>query len=558
MPFVQITIPGLIEMVTRPVVKGIISQLQDIIKIDKSTKIVYPGDTGKMQQAGTAIGSEGAQAFLSTDKYLFVEVEEDYDSTYLSATAITQNEQIPIFVDKEINAVMSPLYCTTSLSIRFKYQSSSRTEVMRWRDDIRMRLSALRDINVHDVTYSYIVPAPYLLLLQDIFNNKQRLLANGSSFEEYIASNITTKASVVSDMVGQDRRLVIKETQCRVVGIFGFDAVPEKPQRDNDLGIWTIELPYKLTYERPVMVAMRYPITVYNALLPQEYIAFWNQEYDLDNVKKSYGTSIGSFANFEASSQASKVVNFKAEIRLPDFDDFKPDAVPSGSAGVFTALCLVDETDLVSLVNLNDLGDIIIDQDILNYIVAQELPYIAIPYSSMFTLSLYINGTLQDAGSLIVDSSLNVKSTKPLNLKDVHHVRLSLMADLSLVYKDFYTRILNYPMVIYKLVATLNESLRNHPGLVELTKMDSVTVDDFNLLFAMMMGLRYIPKNGRTMGVNTSSTKTPMSTIYSPTAGNNLNSPIASIQGQGLIDFANMATRINTVQIGYIVSSNKA
>lgn len=561
MPFVTVTIPETVESISRPITYDIIREVQEITKIDKSAKIVFAGDTGKMQQAGSAIDEESKQALLAAGKYIYIEVEEDYDPQYLASTAIALPEQIPIFNDPEISVLLKPLYATTMVTIKFKFQAPSRTEVLRWRDDIRMRLSRNRDINLHDITYHYMVPPPYMLLLRDIYNNRERLLQDNQTFEQYVSSNITTRAKIISDMSGKDIRLAVSEKQCRIVGMYTFDSVPEKPQRENDLSVWSIEFGYKFTYEKPNMMSARYPIMVYNELLPKEYIAFGNTQYDIDNVEKSASVSVKALHYFEASSQAQKSVNFKAEFNIPSYDDFVPDNKPTSTVGVFNALCQVDETDKVTLMNLNDLGGIIIDPDIMYFIQHSEAPFLGELYLSIFTISLYSNYVLNETGTIMCLPDLTIQATRPLNLHNIHHMRFSIITDLSLIDQAFFVRLMKYPKALYKLVISLNEALRNNPQLQSIRELPYVTPADFSLLYSIMTGFRYVPKScvGAAPISNTSMVATPMSNIYSsnPLAVNSVNDPFACLRGLGLELLRSNTRSMKTVETGMLLSYKK-
>jgi hypothetical protein len=377
-----------------------------------------------------------------------------------------------------------------------------------------MRLSGLRDLNLHNITYHYLVPIPYIKLLNVIYNQKQRLLNNNQSFIDYINSNITTRAKIISDLVGNDTRLSISETQCKIVGRYAFDIMPEKPQRDDDLGVWTVEFDYTFTYEKPNMVAMRYPIMVYNELLPREYIAFLNKVYDDTNVNKSYSLSIGSLSQFESPNTLSNNINLKAEYNLPDFDDYVVQSRPTSSVGAFVALCQVNETDLISLLNLNELGDIAIDPDILDFILNSEYPYMNKMYQSMLSVQLYMNENLLDPDALYVDSNLNVIASNELDIRNTFRVRLSLITDISLINSAFFTRLLNYPKAMYKLIAAVNEDLRNNPYLQSIAELPQVTAADFSLLYSKITGLRYLPKVTKCTAPVVPVISTPKSNIY--------------------------------------------
>ena len=536
MPFVKVTIPENIENITRPVVMGIVSDLKSITNIDPSTRIIFPGDTGKMQQQGMAIDDPSRQVRLSSESYVYIEVEQDDDPQYMASTAVNFPEYNPFFRDPQVHVSLFPLYATTNVKINFKFQSRSRTDIVRWRDNIRMRLSGMRDIHLHSVAYHYNIPDAFLVLLAAVYQNKQRLLQSPQTLKEYIASNISTRARIVTDLVGKDLELSIAETQMRIVGRYTFDSMPEKPERIADEAVWTGSFTYEFTYERPTMVAARYPVTVFNQVLPSAFIGFWNTDLDDDLNKKSYSYSIGALSNFESQEEPKRYINFKAFHQLPSFDDFNPQTVASGTVGLFNALCQVDETDFVTLMNLGDLGDLAIDQDILSFIIAQELPYLPKLYMSMLNLSLYENYTLMRTDTLQILPDLTIQSKTPLDPKNFYHVRFSILTDLSLVNFNAFLRLQNYPAALVKMISAVNSAIRNNPYLQSLQELPTVNSADFSLLFAKMLGLRNVGKTG------TSAL---------------LNDPFASIRGQALELFRNNSTRMNTVQSSYILSERK-
>lgn len=534
MPFVKITLQENTESITRPIVMDIVNQVKSIVKIPDSVQIIFPGDTGKMQQQGSAIDNTSRQTQLQSQRYVYIEVEELDDPQYGMSTAVNFPEYNPVFNDPKNFVQIGPLYSTSNVTIRFKYQAPSRTELKRWVDDIRMRISGMRDVNLHKIDYHFLMPDQYMLLLQAVYANLQQLSPTNQTFAQYVASNISTRAKLITDLVGQDIRLSIAETQMRIIGRYDFDAFPDKPEREEDNAVWTGSFSYKFTYERPTMMTARYPIMVANSLLPQEYIAFWNTNYNDLNVNRAYSYSIGSLSQFEVQNEPARYIDFNYEYRLPYYDDFNPQTTPTSAVGIFNALCEVDPADQQSLLNLNQLGDIILDEDILSFIVSSEYPFITNLYQSIFYLSFYTNYTLQSSGNLTCDAALNIKATAPLNLNNFHHVRLTIITDLSLVNVAFYQRLRYYPKALVKIVTAVNEGLRNNPVLQSIAELPYVNDADFSVLFANLLGLRNVGKNNLAN--------------YNPI------DPFGSIRGPALELYRNNATRFNTVMRSNIIA----
>lgn len=500
MPILSLTLPEQSEAISRPVVFDIIGQIQEITKIRPDTKIFFPGDIQKMQTPSTSIDSKDDRfATFNTNNIVFIEVEEDYDHETLGTTVINRKEHPAVFIDDALGIRLCPIYATSNVVINFKYRCVSKTEAMRWRDDIRMRISQLRDINLHDINYHYLLPLELLILIKAIHETKEVVEPYDESYVEYVSRCATPRLTVVGDLVNQDARLAIAERQCRIVGMYGFDGIPEKPERD-DNGTWLITFSYKFSYEKPIGCTMRYPIMVHNNLIPKNYTYFNNKSYDLYPVVRSASLSIDALSGFESDTIMDNRRYPYPLIRLPEFDDYEIKSIPVGTGSVFLALCEVDLADKRSLVNLNELGDLIIDQDILEFIRVSEQPYMCKIYKSIFHLSLYRNDSLTSNDTITLLPDLTVKATSDLNLRHQHRVRLSIVMDLTLLSREALDRLRKYPKVLTKVIEAMNEIFKNHPDLVKLANMPYVTELQFSRIYALLTGYSLDNGTGTTRG----------------------------------------------------------
>jgi hypothetical protein len=495
MPNINLTIPEIDQSVSRPVIFDIINQLQEITKIDKTTEIFYPGDIQKMRTPGTSIDDKNIERFarFNTEKYNFIDVEEDFDINTLGSTAVSGHEQIPIFLDRSLNIIIKPIYATSNVKINFKYRCTSKTEAIRWRNDMRLRVSANRDINLHNITYHYLIPLELIELLRQVHIRRELTEPYSQTFEEYVKSNITDRLNIVGDIVNNDCRLSISETQCRIIGLYDFIGISDKPERDEDNGCYTISFSYKFNYEKPIGCNIRYPVMIHNTLLPERYTTFNNLSYDLDKVDKSYSMSLHALNNFESDTTINKLVDVNGILHIPYYDDFQLDEsnTATGTGTVFLALSEVDVLDKRTLINLKELGNITIDDDILDFILNSELPYVTNLYTSIINISLYRNKYLTNSKSLICDNNLNIKATSNLSLRNEHRIRFSLVTDLTLLSKDALDRLRKYPLALIKIISALNELLRNNLDFINLGNNKHITELDFNNMYRVLTGYNY-------------------------------------------------------------------
>ena len=466
MPNLTITLPENSQSVTRPVIMDIVRQVEEITKIDVSSKIFFPGDTQRMQTPGTNIDNNNERfAIFNTDRITFVEVEEDYNKDALSTTAVTRSEHIPIFQDEALRVKMTPVFATSAVTINFTYRCPSKTEAMRWRDDMRIRISQMRDLNLHTITYHYPVPLEYLVILKLIHEKRESVEPYGQSFQEYVYSFSNQRLKLVSDLVGKDTRLVIPDCQTRILGMFDFDGLPNKIERDETNGVYTIAFSYKFEYEKPIGCNMKYPVMIHNQLLPADYIEFTDDAYNLDKVNKTFPLSLYAMNAFETDTIMNGVIDPGYVLRLPEYDDFRLNQFHPGTGSVLFALCEVD-TDKKTLCNLSELGEIALDEDILNFIREKEYPYLTKLYQSILHVDLYRNEFLTNINTITCDNQLNIKAVNLLDLRNQHRIRLSIVCDLTLLSREAIDRLKGYPKAFVKIISAINELLRNHPILL--------------------------------------------------------------------------------------------
>lgn len=502
MPNISITIPEVHQSVARPVIFGIVGQVQEITKINKDAKIIFPGPMGKMQAPGSDVDgiSNNRDANFSMDRIVFLEVEEDFDPGSLLTTAVEREEHIPVFEDPKLGVYIAPVYATSKVRINIKYRTSSMTEAERWRDDMRMRISMLRDVNLHKVQYHFGFPERVLETLEDIYAKREAVAPYGQNIEDYVSQHATERLTVIGDLVGKNRTLVVSETQSQIQGLFDWSEQPPPPVKDEASGSWEASFTYMFSYERPIGVNMRYPIMVHNQLLSDTFISSWNGQVDPATTPMSFSKSLNAFHSFNMSSIMESIRPSEPYIRIPVYDDYIIPQVPQGTGTVMLMLFEV-AGDKKTFGNLDELGDICIDPDILKFIREVEWPYITQQFKSILTLTLYRNQYQLSSGSILCDKDLNLTAEKEVNLRDQHHVRLGVCVDLTLLPKAAIDRVRQYPKVLMKLLKSMNEVIRYNPDISNLGDKNVLTPLEFSDLYAIMTGYGY--NNGQVGRPNT-------------------------------------------------------
>lgn len=500
MPNILLPLPGVGQTVSRPVYIDMIQQVQKFTNISKDTKIFFPGDIQKMQTPGSSIDSKDDRfAIFNSERHTFIEVEDDYDEGSLGSTALEREEHIPIFTDSKLGVQATPVYATTNVTINFVYRCPSKSEAQRWRDEARARISKMMDINLHKVNYSYQLPLDMVAILQEIHKKREDQFGYGQTFAEYVTSFADPRLTLLGDPVGKDQRLAIAETQTRIQGIYTWDALPEKAQRDDQTGTWSISFGYKYSFEKPIELHIRYPVMVHNQLLEADFIEFSDKAYDPNNDNKVFSKSYHALNAFEMDTIMNAVTNPNFIIRIPSYDDFVIQDVLRGTGTILIALSSVED-DKRTIVNLKDLGDFVIDQDILDFIIQSEYPYICKQYKSILNLGLYRNEFLTSNETLTCDNLLNVKAVNDLDLRNQHRIRLSICVDITYLDQKALLRLKNFPKALVKIIGSMNELLRNHPDFNRLGDKKHITMHDFSEVTSFLTGYRLQLSKGNYFG----------------------------------------------------------
>lgn len=479
MPNISIVVPEVQQSVLRPIVFEIVRQLESITKISKESLIFFPGEVNRSYQPGSGIKEaklDGTQFYA--EDLVQIEIEEDYRKDSVLSTATTREEQLPVFCDDKLGVMIKPIYVTTEVTINFKFKSKNKTTVTRWRDDMRMRTSMARDINLHQITYSYMLPDAVVVILQEIHRLRESVEPYGEDIVSYVVNNASTRLTELSNLSGETRELAIAETQMRIVGYFDFEGYPDKPEKEEDTDSWVGSFAYKLTYEKPISCNMSYPVMIHNQILSNKYRPDPKDTYDLDNHLPSYSLSINAFNYFEAQNQIEKYVNTKANIVIPDYDEFIPHDVIRGTVSIFSALCQLSLMDKKTLINLKELGEIAVDPDIIDFIQKSEYPFIGKLYQSIIQVSIYRSMTCASQELVNVKSNLDVCSVEDLDIRVNHRIRFSIVTDLNLLNPAALNRLKRFPLALVKIIKSINEGLRNNPGFNDLGKKKYIDKDD--------------------------------------------------------------------------------
>lgn len=465
MPKLVLPVPETRESVLRPVVFDITRQLLKITGLSPQTRIVFPGDVDIDRQPGSTISDKELTNTFGANPKVTLDVEEDYEVDRILSTAVLRPENLFIFKDNRVDTYIKPAYSSTEMTINFRFRAADKVSAMRWRDDIKTRISMMRDEHLHDITYHYLIPKEYIVIMQEIHRLRENVAPYGEDFDTFFKNNLSKRASLLSNLNGAHQEWGVSEKQMRIVGWFDFEGAPEKGDHTGDDDSWTISFGYKFKYDKPIACVMSYPLVIHNQLLSRRFRPT-EPNYQVEHHLRSYSHSAKCFGGFERMRDTQAVAALPG-ISIPVFDEFIPSSVQVKTLRVFTSLVTLDPAQPGLLFNLREISSTWkIDSEILEFMVA-EREKLTVVYGTLFSLDLYRNADLLRAGALRVDEDLNVYSTIALSLRDQHHVRLAINTDLALI-SGGLDRLREWGSVIAKVIDAIDGSVLNGLGAPDL------------------------------------------------------------------------------------------
>jgi len=466
MPVVSLTLEDTNRTILTNAYFKIINDIVDVIKIPHSAVIAMYKDMDYTLTDNRTNVSEIKETNLPATaslRRIKANITEEYNENSLTTTPVHQVSAFPIFEDREVNVFVFPIYVKSDITIEFSYFTPSKTEANRIRDDIRIRLSQTRNITMHDIEYTILVPGIVEEFIEDVYTLKNRLVPQ--SLDDYFRSHSTKRMHLITDMTNKENtRIGIFEKQVRIVGLFDFNSMPEKVEADNENNNYRLSFSYKLSFDVPRAMGIRYPVMICNRLLPQKYIQFIEDAKVNSNEERKrnlgYTRGLYSLSHFEAHRQLENRVDINYPINIPRFDDFNLRQGHKGYVIITSLLTEINEVDKRSLLNLKEIDPFHIPDKLIRFLTDGEYRYIDKPYMSFLYVGIHQEGTYFDSYTKI-DNSLNISSINELSLMKPVRITLSLIIDLTMLHKDALSRLLNNKEMLLLFISEWLEAYTN-------------------------------------------------------------------------------------------------
>lgn len=418
-----------------------------------------------------------------------VEITEEFNEDALGTTAVSYRDAPPIFADPQIDLLVYPVFVTTDVTLQITYTTPSKTEANKLRDDLRIKLSQMRNILHHEVDYDILVPAEIQEIIADCHDLKKRLYP--SELSEYFHTFATRQTYMLTDTANpENAHLAVRERQVRIVGRFDFNPMPEVVEEDHDNNTYRLTIPYKFTMEVARGMCVSYNPTVCNRLMLSKYLK-WVQDSKIKTREEysrnlTYNHSGAALSYFEAHRQLDYRIQNKLPLNLPLFDDFPMRQGHRGYVITTTFLTSINEGDRRTLFNLKQIPDFYMNEQLLEFIKAGEAPYVVRPYQSLFYFGLHYPDRYFDYDCLEITSDYWIKSKVDLPLDKPTRVSFSVLGDPAFFTKEMIERWFKRKDMVLLYLLEFMEVLNNYKH-----ELRDVLADDLSF---QMLVIRFLQK----------------------------------------------------------------
>lgn len=466
MPRLMIPIDSLEDTVSRPVVLDIARQIATMTRLPPGIKFQFPGDEERVAITGSTINKDNDEHNnFGHEARIDLDVTETIEEDAVLTRAIFCPEHIPVFIDQLLGINVRPVYAHTTVELSFSARFPDRNSAIRWRSEMQNKVSMMRDTPLHKASYSYIIPVPIIHLLQEIHRLRENQAGYGQDWEEYFNLAKTPHVTEVTNVGGKHVRPAVRETQQRIIGQFDFNTEPERGNKEGEADTWVINFTYKFRYDKPTAMVIEYPLVVHNQLLDEDYrpSRIDAPTPQLIDKPRQFSNSLDYIHNFEADRDSERWKSHQKGIGLPDFDEFIPQQIVTGTYRMVTWLVGLSEEDRVDLINIKDLpGTDGLHPTLHEFMLESELPFMTQPHRSVFQLQVYEDNLMLTYKHYRLTPEANLVATENLDLRKTYHVRLGVYWDWRELDDKAKDRLRSRPDVMQLLLDELFPNYKNY------------------------------------------------------------------------------------------------
>lgn len=482
-------IPSVERTITRPIAITILRQLLEITGLNPKefrTKVVGVADSEKVQGSylndtenisdlnNTPNDVDKDINRLSTDKKLTLEIQDEIVGNFV--TPVRWHDHLPVFDDQDLKVRIKPVYSDIKTTISVVLNVRDKVEANNWLQEVRRRIYQTAMATTHNADYYYIIPQTVSRGLYEIYKLKENIAPDGEEFGEWLNRCFDNRFDILTNLSGTNHMLVIKEKQVNILGYFDFEFEPEKPEKEDDkAGGWRIQFDYVIRYQRPDNVVFEYPLAVHQQLLPESMLQLTRPDHWTSyNVFRGHTAAAYHRIAVLGNKHGMKGAEGIAE---PWFDDWVPDKAPVRHIQLTRVLLSIAEDEPNWLIDIDDFAETFEFKPEIKRWFGLTTNKIFKERDNPFYFSLHESTRRLPDSQCHMTEELKIMYHEDLNLKQMYHIVVYVLTDISLLSADGWRDLLKNCDVFHEWLAAIYPNTGTEK--IRCNIDNSVNTDDF-------------------------------------------------------------------------------
>lgn len=453
-PNFTVPIANTYDAITRPISVMLAKEVMRICMIDENTPLRIAGERGVTNQPSSDLYKQDEIRY-GANEVVYCTVEETVRNNQLLASPIRTNDQTPVIVDAGLGLVIRPVYLQHDLKLEFKYRARSKHAAERWKNELAVRIAESRAAMQHTFLYNLTLNEGLLGLLQHIYTLRENVSGYGDTFAQWFSAIQVREFHVAGTLDGDITKSSIQlgERQAHILGHFEPSDIP-KETADQDTTIWEVDYVYNVSYMKPVHWYVVYPIFIHQQHIGTDYIDM-TPKYSVDDLDQTLASRSWNALERIRWSVHGRAPQPEGGLRYPYYDDwFVPEDTANYSVPIISWLIALEPLQPQYVVDLKDLPDMDFTDTFTAYLKA-NVSGLTQRGRAMVKFTLYEGNTALADHYLTIDADLNVRTTEPLSMRKMYHLRMSFITSMIGTSSDVRETLMDHPVAALEMFQTI-------------------------------------------------------------------------------------------------------
>lgn len=427
MPTVRVDVDNTNLTVSRPVALRIAYDLVSALGLPYNTRVILPGSDGPEDLPVTTI-DRGSDSIYGKELKIVMEMHEKFVDDRIYTDSLYQNENKPLFYEKEHGIIISPAYAHTELEMDLKFRFPSKQAAEKQLADMKRNVTLFSSGIVHEVEYTYFIPKVNLVILAELYRCKEKNVPSGIMIDQWVRAGLNGDITTSNNLTGTATELTKKEIQARIHGEFDFDILPEKSEQDDNQRVHILTFKYKIKFDKILSTVMTYPHILNNSHIAKEFFDA-TIPAELGHRLQAPPRMVHNLDHFTGNQE---VTGFIDGVPIPHYHDWYPKFQLNNMVGLLRVLLTLSPTGLREVFNLEQLGLVELCPELIEYAKANHST-IGNRTDSILTVILYEDDRILNGEHISVDADLNITTTFDMDITKNYSVWVAVLADFNML-----------------------------------------------------------------------------------------------------------------------------